>query len=604
MAERLCPFFLPEHHPMKAIDIEVYPNFFLCIVMDIRTRRWRSFRMCHGEQLDREELAKELRGLTVGFNSWNYDIPILCAALDEKASLNCGDIFQLSSEIIEKDDPRWMTIRDYGLVYPDGLNHIDLIEPAPGVLIGPKLYGARIHSRVLRDLPYPPDQSLSESQADQVEDYCINDCNVTCDIYVAIHDRLELRQKLSVRYNTDLRSKSDAQIAEAVISKALNGHVRRPGPLREGTEIFYTAPDWVSFITDDLRRMKSHVEGKTYVIGKDGHFSKLICKLPSIKIGAMRYQMGIGGLHSTEKRRLLRSEWGRRVLIDCDVSSYYPSLILRLGINPEGVGERFQGIYREIVETRLEAKSRGDEVTADGLKITTNGTFGKLSSPYSFLYSPKNMLRVTLSGQLALLMLIERLELAGIMVVSANTDGVLCHLSNTVHPVWERICNQWQEDTGLTLESHLFNLVASRDVNNYFAIGFDGKVKMKGIFEPAGLKKNPDGDIVHEAVIEYLKCGTPIRKTIVECDDIRKFLFVRQSRKSQIEHNGEPIGRVGRWYCSKNGTGLKNHIGKIAKSDGGHPVKILGRLPSDVDYERYVSMAGTTLYEIGVCEDL
>lgn len=58
-------------------------------------------------------------------------------------------------------------------------------------------------------------------------------------------------------------------------------------------------------------------------------------------------------------------------------------------------------------------------------KIVLNGTFGKLGSKYSFLYSPNLMIQVTITGQLALLMLIEALEAAGISVVSANTDGIV-----------------------------------------------------------------------------------------------------------------------------------------------------------------------------------
>ncbi|KKS65278.1 MAG: hypothetical protein UV34_C0020G0001, partial [Parcubacteria group bacterium GW2011_GWB1_42_6] len=35
------------------------------------------------------------------------------------------------------------------------------------------------------------------------------------------------------------------------------------------------------------------------------------------------------------------------------------------------------------------------------------------------------MIQVTITGQLALLMLIERLELCGVPVISANTDGLV-----------------------------------------------------------------------------------------------------------------------------------------------------------------------------------
>jgi len=57
--------------------------------------------------------------------------------------------------------------------------------------------------------------------------------------------------------------------------------------------------------------------------------------------------------------------------------------------------------------------------TANTLKTLLNGSFGKLGSRYSIFYAPTEMLQVTITGQLALLMLIEMMELCGIPVVSA-----------------------------------------------------------------------------------------------------------------------------------------------------------------------------------------
>ena len=80
--------------------------------------------------------------------------------------------------------------------------------------------------------------------------------------------------------------------------------------------------------------------------------------------------------------------------------------------------------YEKIYTERLAAKASGDKTTSETLKISLNGTFGKLASRYSVLYSPDLMLAVTLTGQLTLLMLIERLEKLGVETLSANTDGI------------------------------------------------------------------------------------------------------------------------------------------------------------------------------------
>ena len=111
--------------------------------------------------------------------------------------------------------------------------------------------------------------------------------------------------------------------------------------------------------------------------------------------------------------------------MDCDVASYYPSIILNQGLCPANIGENFLRVYKKIVDERLKAKKEGDKVVSESLKIVINGSFGKFGSKFSALYAPEMLLQVTLTGQLALLMLIEKLENADIKVISANTDGVV-----------------------------------------------------------------------------------------------------------------------------------------------------------------------------------
>ena len=79
--------------------------------------------------------------------------------------------------------------------------------------------------------------------------------------------------------------------------------------------------------------------------------------------------------------------------------------------NPEQIKARIE---------ELEAELSYHKVQTDSLKISVNGSFGKLGSKYSALYAPDLLIQTTVTGQLALLMLIERLHLAGVRVISAN----------------------------------------------------------------------------------------------------------------------------------------------------------------------------------------
>src|SRR5205823_3617569 len=105
-------------------------------------------------------------------------------------------------------------------------------------------------------------------------------------------------------------------------------------------------------------------------------------------------------------------------IVDRDVASYYPRIITTLGLYPQSMGPAFLEAYNKIIDVRLHAKKNKIFSRDKGLKIVINGTSGKFSDYWSALYAPDLTIQVTVTGQLALLMLIEMMELAGIDVIS------------------------------------------------------------------------------------------------------------------------------------------------------------------------------------------
>ena len=258
------------------------------------------------------------------------------------------------------------------------------------------------------------------------------------------------------------------------------------------------------------------------------------------------------------------------------------------------------------LETELIAR----ETEAGTKKVTTNGAFGKLGSKYSFLYSPKLMLQVTITGQLVLLMLIESLELAGISVISANTDGIVSRIHKNKVDLYHRIISDWEKHTGFEMEFAEYASLHSASVNSYIAIKPDGSVKQKGLYAFVGSKgspaeKNPKNHICIDAVIAYLTKGTPLDETIEWCPDIRRFLSV-QRVKGGAEFNGQYLGKVARWYrssrstsCIKYATGDKQGD-KVSMSDNAMPMMELAGLPDDLDYPWYISQSRKMLGDLGV----
>lgn len=580
------------------LDCEVYKNYFLLSVMSFDGSKLINYEMYNGHPLKSDNIRQVMRNkTTIGFNSNNYDLPIILAAINGYTN---QELKALSDELILSGKPSWMILQNHALELPTIWDHIDIIELPIGQS-SLKIYGGRIHAPKMQDLPYHPNASIGEEEREELKTYCRNDLETTALLASKLESQIMLRVEMSAQYGIDLRSKSDAQIAEHVlkseIEKIKGGKIKRP-TIPEGTVFKYKLPDFIQFKTEQLQTVLDTVLNADFIVKDTGSIElpKAISE-NKITINTSTYQMGIGGLHSTEQGRTTYAKDGYE-LRDMDVASFYPNIILGQGLYPRQFGEDFLTVYKSIVDRRISAKRSGDKVTADSLKITINGSFGKLGSKYSNLYAPDLLIQTTITGQLALLMLIERMEEAGVMIISANTDGIVSYYPKELSNEVSAIAFGWELDTGYELEDTFYSSIHSRDVNNYIAIQTNGKVKGKGVFADESLSKNPERLISVEAVKNYLTSGRSIEDTVYKCDDIRKFVTVRTVKGGAV-WDGKEIGKAIRWYYAE---GLKDPItykmngNKVPKSEGAKPLLNLpDELPNDIDYEWYINEARTLL---------
>lgn len=589
-------------------DVEVYSNYWLVAFKQPQTNKVIYFEFGEGENIaNNETLIWVLQSFVlVGFNSNKYDMLMIMLAL---RGLPCGQIKAASDQIILYDVTAHQIIKDYDLNMPF-LNHVDLIEVAP-IQASLKTYAARLHCERMQDLPFDPNKPLTDEQAHVTKLYCINDLDNTALLLKELEPQLDLRHQLSVEYGTDLRSMSDAQLAEAVILKELRKlspkGLKKPDIDSEYT-CQYKAPEWLSYRVPALQAMLETVKGAVFHMDKAGS-PKMpdALKSLSIRLGGCVYRLGMGGLHSSEKS-ISHVADTETLLIDRDVASYYPAIILNQGLFPKHLGGNFLLVYRTIVERRLAAKKAKRKLEADSLKITINGSFGKLGSPYSMLYSPDLMLQVTITGQLCLLMLIEMIEDVGIPVVSANTDGIVIKCPQGRYSDLENTVKSWETITRFETEETRYRSIWSRDVNNYIAIKEDGECKAKGVYSEKGsalnsrLSKNPEHLICSDAVMAFLSKQIPIEDTINASNDFTRFLSVKKVAGGGHKE-GVYLGKVVRWYYAKGATGAINSAksgNKVGKSDFGKPIMDLPSvIPTDLDREWYIATAWEMLADLG-----
>lgn len=636
-------------------DIECYENYFVIAFMGEISKKIVYFEFdfdgLFAWGLDAEKLRWVFENFKlISFNGINYDLPIAALALAGKST---KQLKEATDQII------LYQVRPYDLLKSHKVkklqcNHIDIIEVCP-LQASLKIYAGRIHAPRMQDLPFKPSTYLTEQQIAIVRWYCINDLNNTLQLYQTILPEIALRESMGSKH-LDLRSKSDAQIAEFVISRDVEiiSGVRAKAPeIEVGTIYHYNAPAYLEFKTPLMRNVLDVIKSTVFYVDESGAIGMpQELKDLLITIGTSVYRMGIGGLHSTEKSVSYKAdEW--HSLIDRDVVSYYPRIILNLKLYPKQLGTNFLTVYEKIVVRRLAAKARQDDREANSLKIVVNGSFGKLSSKYSILYAPDLFLQVTVTGQLSLLLLIEALELAGVKVVSGNTDGVVIYCLKTQEPLVQSIIVQWEGTTKFETEETRYKAIYSKDVNNYIAIYEKPKketlAKTKGAYATTGLSKNPTNWICVEAVIAFLTQGIPIAKTVNECKDITKFVTVRTVKggaikpdkfelindwvevmknewvhKWQIDNgsdflrgtrtsttkppsfqspiDGTYLGKSIRWYYAKGVDGyiinaLNGH--QVPKSEGAKPLMDLPeQLPNDINYEWYISECESILEDI------
>jgi hypothetical protein len=500
------------------------------------------------------------------------------------------EIKRVADDIIVNRLAPWVAMRKFNLVSVIA-DDIDLIEVAPS-FVGLKAYGARMHMPRLQDMPIAHDTFITAEQEPVLVEYCHNDIETTEELLNQLEKEILLRVEMSRRYGVDMRSKSDSQMAEQAYITSMK--LKRKDNEIPKT-VTYNPPGFLKFRDANLQDLLNKVAGHRFNVNPlTGHVQLPdFLGLRTVKFGAGEYQLGVGGIHSVHDKKVCYVA-GDDVICDIDAASFYPSIILECGFIPATLGQAFVNEYRKIYERRLEAKRNGDKVTDATLKISLNGTFGKLASKYSVLYSPDLMLAVTLTGQFTLLMLIEWLEHAGATTLSANTDGIAIRHPKELDEQVQKVVAKFGEVSRFSFEFTPYRALAMKDVNNYIAVKPNRELKVKGIYAPLSLRKNPTAQVCADAVGAWLANGISFDETIKKapfCD----FISARNVTGGG-EQLGQYLGKVVRWYQS-NDLALepikyKTNGNKVPKTEGARACMILldkMAHPPDLDYAWRVS---------------
>ena len=234
------------------------------------------------------------------------------------------------------------------------------------------------------------------------------------------------------------------------------------------------------------------------------------------------------------------------------------------------MGSEFLQTYSNIRKERIEAKHNGNKVKNETLKLCLNSVTGLMQSEYSWMYSPKDVYKIRINGQLLLLKLAEMLILGtNCKIVQYNTDGIVVLIKKDLLEKANKIIKEFEIFSKLSMEGEEFEAFYQYAINDYIAVhkGYsktqDPKlIKTKGLFvNKVSLGKGMAPQIIAECLIKYFVDKVPVEQTIKNCTDIRKFLTYQKVKKEfSVEYNGELLTHINRYYMSTNGYKIRRCV--------------------------------------------
>lgn len=570
-------------------DIEVFQNIFHCAIKDTETGKITLFEISNRKNQLQElvEFFKEFENVEgswnnsyttdyqfntnkifAGYNNIHYDNPIINYIIDyynvmkDKTYIEiCKSIFNLSKTILnskEGEEGIWKKWK-----YQQWFESFDILTMlySTQLRVGLKEMQVTMQYPNVQEFVYDWDIPLVESKFDEMIQYNINDVESTSELLDRCKKAVELRIAIEDEYGVRVLSKDGVNIGMKIITQK---YLEKTGQtwwdikdLRSPMDKIPLKDVILPFVKYDspiLKDMLDTLKKQTVSPGRKGYEYKFI-------FNNLRYTIGVGGIHSVNDPEIIIPKEDE-YLIDCDVASLYPSMLIQHKFYPKHLGPEFLEVYSKIREERIEAKHNGNKVKNETLKLALNGLSGNLQNEHNFCYSPFAVMQIRVNGQLLLLMLAEKLVEIGCKIIQANTDGLFLICKKNKYEEYQKVCKEWEKLTKLELEEDRFEAMYQYAINDYIAVkeGYhktkDKKlIKTKGMFiTEVLLGKGLSPKIIPEAIINYFVDNIPVEETIKNCRDIRKFLKAEKTGKQwTVEYNDKIQQRINRFYVSNNG---------------------------------------------------
>ena len=232
--------------------------------------------------------------------------------------------------------------------------------------------------------------NMTKEDVETIIEYCHNDVEATYEFYkITIGDcehplyrgnnQLELRKDIEEEFGIYCLNYSDSKIGDEIIKKYYCQEKRieyrelpKKGFFRKNIELKNCVASYVKFETPQLIAFLKKIKNTT--LGLQDDFKEHINFYGNV------YSFMKGGLHTENKPRIFEAD-DEYEIIDWDVSSYYPAIIINNGRYPAHLGKEFLRGYRQMFEKRLELKPQAKKDKkirgiVGALKLAVNSVYG------------------------------------------------------------------------------------------------------------------------------------------------------------------------------------------------------------------------------------
>lgn len=551
--------------PIEVYDIEVLPNIIKVTCKNTETKEYTMFEISK-RKFEVQELVDFFTSgkyFFCGYNNKHYDDPIINYIIDYKekmVQLNwrrvCTSVKHLSDIITANEDDieAWKKWK-----YANYFKSFDLLTMlfSSKLRVGLKEMQMTMHYNNVEEFICNWNSDLEESRFDELERYNINDVDSTEELLNRCKADIDLRVYLLETMNIDCLSKDNVNMGMQILAKQYCKYSGKSWSevkdLRSPMDTIPLKDVILPIVKYDDKNLQNMLERLKCLIvspGRKGYSEQFI-------FAGLKYSLGVGGIHSVNTPEIIIPK-ENELLIDSDVASLYPSMILKFDFYPRLLGKSFKIGYQSTLDERLEAKHDGNKSKNTAYKYALNGVSGNMQNKHSFCYDPLSVMRIRMNGQLLILMLAEKLVQVGCKIIQANTDGLLYIAKKNRTTEVESVKKWWQDLTQLTLEDEQFKAFYQYAINDYFGVLNDGTIKKKGIFITESiLGKGLSPKIIPKAIIAYFTEGKDIHEFVHECTDIRDFLIGEKTGKQwNVEWYDKPQQRTNRYYASTNGAYL------------------------------------------------